>query len=84
MSERSSAIDEAIGAFEQVTTLEPARPVPVWVTVDAERALYADRGRTPVLCDRFPEPVTLVLKLTGEQIESIRREFFRLTQQEGK
>lgn len=34
-----------------------------WITVECERALYVDRGRTAVLCDRLPSPVTMVLKV---------------------
>jgi hypothetical protein len=33
-----------------------------WLTIECERALYVDRGRTPVLCDRLPSPITLVVK----------------------
>jgi hypothetical protein len=42
-----------------------------WVTIEAERALYVDRGRTVVLCDRLPSPVTLVLKLPATAIRSL-------------
>jgi hypothetical protein len=34
-----------------------------WATIDAETALYVDRGRETILCDRLPSPVTLVLKI---------------------
>lgn len=34
-----------------------------WITVEAQCALYADRGKTVVLCDRLPRPVTLVLRV---------------------
>ena len=44
----------------------------VWVSVTAERALYADRGRDVILCDRLPSPVELVLCLTDEQWAHLR------------
>lgn len=34
-----------------------------WIVVEADRALYADRGRGVVLCDRLPSPVTLLLRV---------------------
>jgi hypothetical protein len=35
-----------------------------WITVECERALYVDRGRTVVLVgDILPSPVTLVVKV---------------------
>lgn len=35
-----------------------------WITIEAQRVLYVDRGRDVILCDRgHPGPVTLVLKL---------------------
>lgn len=38
-----------------------------WITVEAERVLYADRGRDVILCDReMPGPVTLVIKISDE------------------
>jgi tRNA A37 threonylcarbamoyladenosine synthetase subunit TsaC/SUA5/YrdC len=40
----------------------------VWVTIDAERALYVDRGVETILCDRLPGPVTLVLKVRADAI----------------
>jgi hypothetical protein len=36
-----------------------------WVTLDCERALYVDRGRDTILCDRLPSPITLVVKLAS-------------------
>lgn len=35
-----------------------------WVTIEAERVLYVERGRTVIACDRgFSGPVTLIVKL---------------------
>jgi hypothetical protein len=47
-------------------------PGAVWVTIAADRALYADHGRDVILCDRIPTPATLVLLLTPEQVEAVR------------
>ncbi len=41
---------------------------PVWITIEAERILYVDRGRNVILCDRLPGAGTLVLQLTTEQV----------------
>jgi hypothetical protein len=41
-----------------------------WLTIECERALYVDRGRETVLCDRLPSPITLVVKLTAQAIEA--------------
>ena len=35
-----------------------------WITIEAERALYVDRGATAILCDRLPDRPTLVVRLT--------------------
>jgi len=40
----------------------------MWVTIEADRILYVDRGRNVILCDRLPEAGTLVLRLTPEQV----------------
>lgn len=37
-----------------------------WVTIDADRVLYVDRGVDVILCDR-DIPHELVVKLTDEQ-----------------
>lgn len=37
-----------------------------WRTIECERVLYVDRGRTVILCDRLPSPITLVVKLKGD------------------
>lgn len=42
-----------------------------WVEIDCERALYVDRGRDVILCDRLPSPVTLLLKLSDEEITKL-------------
>jgi hypothetical protein len=34
-----------------------------WITIECERAFYAHRGKTVVLCDRLPSPITLVVKV---------------------
>lgn len=46
----------------------------VWVTLTAESAHYADRGRDVILCDRLPHPVTLVCRLNAEQMRALREE----------
>jgi hypothetical protein len=46
----------------------------VWITVEADRALYVDRGNTVVLCDRLPSPVTLVLLVASREAESSPRQ----------
>lgn len=42
----------------------------MWITVDVERALYADRGRNVILCELMPGPQTLVLKLKGSEMRA--------------
>lgn len=43
-----------------------------WITVECERALYVDFGINVVACDRLPSgPVTLLVKLSGEQIDKL-------------
>jgi hypothetical protein len=38
-----------------------------WIEIEAERVLYVDRGKHPVLCDRgFPGLVTLLIKVSGK------------------
>jgi hypothetical protein len=39
-----------------------------WLQLDASRVLYVDRGVNVILCDRLPSDVTLVVKMTDEQI----------------
>lgn len=43
-----------------------------WLTIECEQALYADRGRTVVLCDRLPSPVTLVIRVSDEEMKKLR------------
>lgn len=43
-----------------------------WITIDAERALYVDRGVNIILCDRLPSPVTLLVKISDEQAQYLR------------
>ena len=43
-----------------------------WITIDVERALYVDRGREVILCDRLPSPATLVIKVRGDQIVEVQ------------
>lgn len=43
-----------------------------WLTIECEKALYADRGKTVVLCDRLPSPVTLVVKVSDEELKKLR------------
>lgn len=38
----------------------------VWLTIETERALYVDRGKEIILCDRLSSPVTLVVRMTKE------------------
>lgn len=39
-----------------------------WITIEAERVLYVDRGRDVILCDRGHKgPVTLVLKISDDE-----------------
>lgn len=45
-----------------------------WLTIECTRALYADRGREVILCDRLPAPVTLVVEVSGEAKERLRAE----------
>ncbi len=56
-------IESLIARLEQLTGAE-------WITLTAERALYVQHGRTVVLCDRLPSPVTLVLKLDAESLNA--------------
>ena len=45
-----------------------------WISLTAERTLYVQRGRDVILCDRnHPGPVELVLGMTAEQVEALRR-----------
>lgn len=44
-----------------------------WITIEAERVLYVHRGRDVILCDRdHPGPVTLVVKLTNEEMQKLK------------
>lgn len=43
----------------------------MWLTIEAERILYVDRGRNVILCDRLPEAGTLVLKLNDTQVAAL-------------
>lgn len=45
-----------------------------WLTIECESAHYADQGRTVVLCDRLPRPVTLVVEMSKEALERLRAE----------
>jgi len=45
-----------------------------WFTLNVERALYADRGRDAILCDRLPSPTTLVVKISNAERERLKRE----------
>lgn len=56
------ALVAAVG--ELLPTIRAALSLPAdgWVTLTAERALYVDQGKTTILCDRLPSPITLVLK----------------------
>lgn len=44
-----------------------------WLILHCERALYVDRGRTVILCDRLPNPVTLVVRLAAQGIDARQR-----------
>ena len=47
-----------------------------WIIIDAERALYVDRGRDVILCDRgHSGPVTLVLKVSERSLRAAVDEF---------
>lgn len=44
-----------------------------WITLEAERVLYVDRGRDVILCDRDCRgPVTLVLRLSKAAWQTLR------------
>lgn len=46
----------------------------LWLIIEAERAFYVDRGREVILCDRLPSPSTLVLRISPEQFDKLRRD----------
>lgn len=43
----------------------------MWITIEAERILYVDRGRNVILCDRLPEAGTLVLEIKPDELARI-------------
>jgi len=53
----------------RVASLAIAEAGGEWLTIECEVALYVDRGRTVVLCDRLPRPVTLVIKRSAQTPE---------------
>lgn len=68
-----SAIDGslalAIGTTQCGDRAPPVRqPLNRWITLEAERVLYVDRGRDVILCDRgHSGSVTLVVKISDEE-----------------
>jgi hypothetical protein len=51
----------------------------VWITVEAERALYVARGRDTILCDdrHHDNQVTLVVRLSPEAIQKLKTDLER-------
>lgn len=45
-----------------------------WITVNCERALYVDRGRDVIACDRLSSNVTMLLKVAAAEIETMRQQ----------
>lgn len=44
-----------------------------WITIEAERVLYVDRGRDAILCDRGHRGrVTMVLELSDDEAHKLR------------
>lgn len=45
----------------------------MWITIEADRILYVDRGRELILCDRvaLPSAGALVLRLSADQIKQL-------------
>jgi len=46
----------------------------LWLTIEADRALYADRGRDVILCDRLASPITLVVRVNEISAAALRRQ----------
>lgn len=53
-----------------MTTNDPIKADARWITIECERALYVHRGKTVILCDRLPSPVTLVVKPITQSSEA--------------
>lgn len=54
-----------------------------WVYIKAQRALYVDRGRDVILCDRLqPGEVELVLRIDGPDIPAAIAELTEALKQE--
>lgn len=56
------------------------RDVSRWLQIDVERTLTVDQGRDAILCDRSnaPKGETLIVKVTPEAEEALRRQLTRL------
>lgn len=50
---------------DDTITLKPGE----WATLHVDRAIYVDRGKEIILADRLPGPITLVVKMPGEEPE---------------
>lgn len=47
-----------------------------WITIEAERVLYVDRGRNVILCDDHHKgPVTLVVKVSKQDGAKLNASF---------
>jgi predicted phage tail protein len=51
----------------------------MWITIEAERILYVDRGRETILCDRvvLPTAGALVVRLSDEQVKQLAAQIQR-------
>jgi hypothetical protein len=49
------------------------KPTGQWITIEAERVLYVDRGQSVIVCDRAQRgPVTLLLRLSDVEMQKLR------------
>lgn len=71
------------GSARDKRTITEQCEVIAWISVTAESALYVDRGRDVILCDRLPHPVELVLKLTPAQFAGLKAEVASSSLNEG-